>query len=142
MPKEVRQFQLVYALLTANFFFPSLAYAFAPASAIGQFETLGRLLGGGPYPFAAGETGFVWRVLGAGNVMTLAFMCALLFWDLRRFYPVLIPLVFLKAFSACGFLGVFFSSRYPAFLAVAVFDGLTVAAMIYFARRAYRCLPC
>lgn len=142
MPKEVRQFRVVFALLTANFFFPSLTYAFAPQAAIRQFETIGRLLGGGAYPFAAGETGFVWRVLGAGNVMTLAFMCALLFWDVKRFYAVLVPLVFLKAFSSCGFLAVFASCRYPAFLAVSLFDGLTVAAMIFFTRRAYRSLPC
>ncbi|MBI3553865.1 MAG: hypothetical protein HY077_15325 [Elusimicrobia bacterium] len=141
MTAELRQFRLVYGLLTANFFFPSLMYAFSPARAISQFETLGRCLGGGPYPFSVGEAGYIWRVLGAGNVMTLAFMCFLLSLDLKRFYPVLASLAFLKAYSALGFLLVFASSRYPAFLAVSLFDGLTVWAMVFFARRAHRSLP-
>jgi hypothetical protein len=140
MSREFKQFRAVYLLLTANFFFPSLLYAFAPEQALAQFESIGRLLGGGAYPFAGQEGGYIWRVLAAGNVMTLAFLCFLLQWDLKRFYPALVPLVFLKAYSSLGFFIVFLRTRYPAFLAVSLFDGLTVGAMIFFARRAYRSL--
>ncbi|MBI4424791.1 MAG: hypothetical protein HY554_13750 [Elusimicrobia bacterium] len=144
-PPAVRRFQAVYTALTLNFLVPGLLYAVAPGFAIQQFELIGRMLGGGPYPFAAGETGHVWRVLAAANVLTLSFMCALLQWDLRRFFPVLVPLLFLKASSALLYLWVFLAvSRYPAFLAVFLFDVVAAGAMVYFARSAAAALeePC
>lgn len=68
-------------------------------------------------------------------------MCALLQYDLRRFYPVLVPLVFMKTLAALAFLAVYlFAYRYPAFLAVTVYDGLTVFLMLFFAIRARRSL--
>jgi len=140
-PPELRHFRWVYIVLTLNFLIPALGYEFAPSLAIAEFSRIGRILGGGDYALAAGETGHVWRILGAGNVLALAFMCALLCWDLRRFQVVLIPLVFLKSTAALGYLGVWLTvTRYPAFLAVFVFDSLTVAAMIFFAGRARRAL--
>ena len=141
LPAAVKAFRIVYALLAANFIFPACVYFLSPATAIAQFDFLGRLLGGGPYPFSGGESGIVWRVLGAGNVMTLGFMCLLLLWDLSKYYPVLIPLVFLKACSVLGFLVAFARTHYPAFLAVSLFDGVTVWAMVFFARRAYAAGP-
>lgn len=131
-----RQFQLVYAFLTLNFLIPSVGYLLDPALAIAQFERIGTILGAGPYPYAAGETGWVWRILAGGNVMTLSFMCALLLWDLRRFFPVLWPLVFMKGLATLLNLAVFAVTGYPAFLAIFVYDGLSAAAMVYFARRA------
>lgn len=139
--KTHRNFQLVYTYLTLNFFLPSLVYTFAPGKAIGQFETLGQILGAGSYAALAGETGNVWRVLGAANVMTLSLMCCLLLVDLRRFYPVLLPLVFMKGFTAVLYLAVYlFENRYPAFLAVSLYDGFNLFLMLYFAIRAHRSL--
>ncbi|MBI4349762.1 MAG: hypothetical protein HY553_23195 [Elusimicrobia bacterium] len=133
-PAAVRRFRAAYLLIMLNFLLPALGYILAPSLAIREFERVGMLLGGGPYALAAGETGHVWRVLGATNVLTLAFMCGLLLWDLRRFYPVLVPLLFLKTSTAVLYLGVFLAvERYPAFLAVFALDAATAAAMAYFA---------
>ena len=82
--RAYRNFQIVYTALTLNFLLPALAYALDSAGAIRQFERIGILLGGGAYALAVGETGYVWRMLSAGNVLSLAFMCALLQFDLRR----------------------------------------------------------
>lgn len=139
--KTHRNFQLVYLFLTLNFFFPAWMYAFAPAEAIGRFEGIGYLLGGGSYMAFAGELGYVWRILAAGNVLNLAFMCFLLLVNLKRFYPVLLPLVFMKGFSTLANLWVYlFAYPYPAFLAVFLYDGLAVFLMLYFALRAHRTL--
>ena len=62
----------------------------------------------------------------------------LLLLDLEKYYPVLVPLVFLKSCSVLGFVGAGLSSRHPAFLVGALFDGVTVAVMVYFARAARR----
>lgn len=135
-PAAVRDFRLVYALLGLHFLIPALGYAFDPASAIAQFGRLGELLGAGPYPWAAGETGFVWRVLAAGNVLTLSFLCFLLMRDLPRFYPALIPLVFLKSTAVLGYLVVFLKTRYPAFLAVSLWDASNCFLFVFLASRA------
>lgn len=133
----MRGFKLVYGFLVLNFAIPAIGYAVAPAAAIAQFERIGILLGGERYAAFAGELGYVWRILAAGNVLALAFMCALLWWDVRRFYAVLWPLVFMKGFSTLANLAVYLCAyRYPAFLAVFLYDGVTVAAMVYFARAA------
>lgn len=134
-------FRLAYGYLTLGFLFPSLAYLCAPGTALAQFDALGVLLGGGHYAFWAGEQGYVWRVLAAANVMTLALMCGLILFDIRRFYPVLYPLVFMKSTTALAYLWVFlFAYRYPAFLAVALYDGFCLFLMIYFAGRAQQAL--
>lgn len=139
--KTYRNFQLIYLFLTLNFFFPSWMYAFVPAHAIGHFESIGQLLGGGSYLMFSGEMGYVWRVLAAGNVLNLAFMCFLLLVDLKRFYPVLLPLVFMKGFTALAYLWVFLTAyHYPAFVAVFLYDGLSVFLMLFFAIRAHRTL--
>jgi len=139
--KAYRDFQIVYTALALNFLFPSLVYALNPVGAIRRFERIGILLGGGEYGLAAGEAGYVWRLLAAGNVLSLAFKCALLQFDLKRFYPVLVPLVFMKCLAALAFLIVFlFAYRYPAFLVVALYDGLSIFLMLYFAIRARRSL--
>lgn len=135
--KAFRNFQIVFTFLTLHFFFPSLTYAFNPKGAIGSFNMLGGLLGASS-PYAFSEDGHLWRVLGAGNVFTLAFMCFLLQLNVRRFYPVLVPLCVLKAYSSIGFLVVYiFTYRYPAFFAVFVWDGINVLMFLYFAHTAY-----
>ena len=66
--------------------------------------------------------------------------CALLFVNLRRFYPILPALVFLKAFSSLYSAWIGARTGTPAFLAIAVLDGTTTLAMIFFAVRAKRSL--
>lgn len=132
-------FRLVYLILVLNFAFPAVTYLFTPGFAIDQFQQVGQALGDGLYPLRASELGLVWRVLAAGNVMTLAFMCGLIMWDVRKYYIVLVPLVFLKGFSAISYLVVYFVAlRYRAFLAVFVLDSVSAWAMVYFAREAHR----
>lgn len=131
---RLRRFRAVYLLLTANFFFPAVSYALFPDAAIAGFERIGLLLGAGPYPLAAVENGLVWRILAVGNVLTLAFMCGLLWWDLERFYPVRVPLVFMKGFSTAANLAAYlFLCRFPGFLAIFALDGVTAWAMWWFA---------
>ncbi len=134
-------FRLVYLVLVLNFAIPALFYLFLPNFAVDRFEEVGRTLGDGLYPMRAGELGFMWRVLAAGNVMTLAFMCGLILWDVRKYYIVLVPLVFLKGFSALAYLGVFLIALpYRGFLALFALDSVTAIAMVVFARRAYQLL--
>jgi len=138
VPRAYRAFQIVYAILTLNFFFPAVSYLVDPKIAIGQIDRINRMLGGGPYPEI--ESGQVWHMLAVGNVMTLAFLCALLFLDLRRFYPSLPGLAFLKGFSSLYSLGIAIHHHLPVFYAVFVLDGVSVAAMIVFAVSAHRAL--
>jgi hypothetical protein len=138
MPRAHRIFRIVYAIITLNFVLPAISYVVAPDTAIETLDRVNRMLGGGAYPFV--ESGSLWHMLGVGNVMTLGFMCALLFVDVRRFYPVLPALAFLKAFSAAYAAWIGFSQACPAFLAIGVLDGTTTAAMIFFAVRAKRAL--
>jgi hypothetical protein len=137
--KPVRTFQIVYALLTLNFVVPALSYVVAPGLALDTLDRVNRMLGGGPYPFV--ESGQVWHMLAVGNVMTLGAMCALLLVDLRRFYPVLPALAFLKAFSALYAAWIGATLHAPAFLGIALLDGTTTVAMVFFAVRAHRALP-
>jgi hypothetical protein len=136
--RALRTFRIVYALITLNFVVPAISYIVAPGTAIDMLDRVNRALGGGPYPFV--ESGSLWHMLGVGNVMTLGFMCALLFTDVRRFYPVLPALAFLKAFSSVYALWIGLSQACPVFLAIAVLDGATTAAMVVFAVRAHRAL--
>lgn len=133
-----RQFRIVYAVLALNFIIPALSYIAAPEMTVQTLDPVNRALGGGAYPFV--ESGQVWHMLAVGNVMTLGFMCTLLFVDLRRFYPALPALAFLKAFSAVysAFIGTRLHA--PAFHAIAVLDGTTTLAMLFFAVRAHQAL--
>lgn len=132
-----RAFHLVYTILALNFFLPVLVYVFAPDAAVESFAAVGRTFG---VPYAHSEDSVLWRVLGIANVATLGFCCVLLQVDLRRWYPVLVPLVFLKGAASVGFLAAFAFEPNPAYLAASLFDALTVGAMIFFATRAHRAL--
>lgn len=140
LPPEAVQSRLVFALLAANFFFPALAYAAAPAYALGQLERVAAALGSGPYPFPGDLGSVTWRILAFGNVMTLALMCALLSWDVRRWLAVLPPLVFMKSAAALGFLLAYATTGWRGFAAVFVLDAVSASAMAYFAPRAARSL--
>ncbi|MFZ5480109.1 MAG: hypothetical protein ACOZNI_25310 [Myxococcota bacterium] len=131
----MRAFRVVYGFLALNFALPTLAYAFAPDFAMAQFDALNRLLGGGPLP---PEQSVFWWVLGVANVGTLAFCCALLLADVKRFFAVVYPLVFLKGFDAVDWAVVWARHGEPAYGAATVLDFFTVAALWYFPHRAVK----
>jgi hypothetical protein len=137
-PRAVRAFRIVYAILVLNFLIPAISYMARPELVLANVDQINRLLGGGPYPVV--ESGQLWHMLGVGNVMTLAFMCLLLLIDLRRFWPVLPALAFLKGYSSLYSLWIAAAHHLPVFYAVFALDGTTTLAMIVFATRAYRAM--
>lgn len=131
-----RNFVIVYTILALNFILPAISYYADPDAATSSAYGIGSILGADR---SASEDSYIWWILGAGNVMTLGVMCALLLVNLRRFYPILPALVTLKGLSSLGFLAVYVAGPHnPAFLAFGLFDGLTVIVMIWFAVRAKR----
>lgn len=132
--RAYRDFQLVYGGLGLHFFFPALGYLLSPETAMASFTKLGTLLGAGAYPFT--EQSMLWRVLAGTNVLTLAFLCFFIQADVRRHWPALYPLVFMKGTTAAGFFIAFVTTRYPAFLAAAFWDGLNCGFFVHFARGA------
>jgi hypothetical protein len=138
--KPYRNFQIVFTILTLNFAIPTLSYIFAPLIAHEQFVELNTILGGELYVFPEFDSLF-WRYLGAANVATLALMCFLLQWDLRKYFPVLVPLTFMKSLAATLWLsGYVQHPEWPGFLAAALLDYVSSAAFVFFATRAYRAL--
>ncbi|RME56997.1 MAG: hypothetical protein D6795_00270 [Deltaproteobacteria bacterium] len=136
--RAYRNMQIVLGLLAIHYFIPALIYFFAPQIAVDQFKRMGEIVGAS-YPFS--EESHLWRVLAAGNVFTLGFLCLLMQLDIRRFYPVLPVFVVLKGFSSLGYLYVFlFTLRYPVFFGVFLWDGCNVLLVWHFARKAYHTL--
>ncbi len=137
--RSYRNFQIAYSLLTLNFLLPALSYLFFPKLAVQSLTDFGALFGQSFYPVS--EESHLWRILAVGNVLTLAFSCFLLQWSLIRFYPVLVPLVFMKGTASLGFLGVFlWVHRHPSYLGIFFLDGVTLMMMLYFAIKAHRSL--
>lgn len=134
--RNYRNFQIVYTILTLNFLFPAISYYVDRDETVARAEQIGRLLGSGDLP--ASEESHLWWILGAGNVATLAFMCGLMQFNLRRYRPALPALVFLKMASAIGFGGVFLKTRHRLFAAATLLDSVSSVAMVYFANRAYQ----
>ena len=136
-----RDFQAVYTVLTVNFFVPAVVYLFAPDLAYGELDRLCAIFGWDL--MTASERGSeFWRFLGFSNVFTLGFMCLLMQVNLRRWYSILLPLLVLKGASVVGAAWLFvFGSGHPFFALAVLFDGVTVAAMVGFARRAHAALP-
>lgn len=131
--------QVVFGLLAVQFILPSLSYFFTPELAVTQAQTLGMLLGGGAYPAVAGETGYLFRVLAAGNVFTLGVLCLLMLRDIRRNQPLIPVFVVLKGFSALGYLYVYaVQLHYPLFLLAFFWDALAVSLVVGLGTRAYR----
>ncbi len=136
--RPYRNFQVAFTLLTLNFVLPALTYTLAPEHAVAQFVAINTRLGGAPYPFDE-LSSHLWRYLAAANVMTLGFMCLLLQLNLRRFYAVLTPLVFMKGYAALMWLAGFaLAPELRVFGAAFVLDALTASAFLFFARRARR----
>lgn len=135
-PRAVAVFRVVYLLLTLNFAAPVVTYLFDRHVAESTVSRLNVALGGQPLF----ETGELWHMLAIGNVATLAFLCALLWLDLRRAYVALPALIFLKATSALTSLGLAFVHGLPAFLAIFVLDAFTTVVIALSAQRAFGAL--
>ncbi|MBI5524985.1 MAG: hypothetical protein HY897_01480 [Deltaproteobacteria bacterium] len=136
--KRYRNHQIAFLILTLNFVLPAVSYTFFPKTAIDQFLQVNSILGGAPYSFPE-EQSRVWRYLGAANVMTLGFMCFLLMFNIKKFFIVIIPLTFMKAYAAtCWLVGWAFDPGARFFLAAAVLDYVTSAAFVYFGVGAWR----
>jgi hypothetical protein len=134
--RAYRNFQLVYSVLTLQFLIPSLTYLIAPEIALETVHWISARLGA-PYPFS--EESHVWRMLAFSDVWTLGSMCLILQLNLRRWYPVLLPLLICKGSSVVGSAYIYFFQEAHPFLLVPVFlDAFTVWAMWYFATRARR----
>ncbi len=132
-----RNFQLVFLFFTLNFIFPSLSYAVSPDTAYAGFLKVGAFLWSAPYPKA--EDSYFWRFLGASNVFCLGAMCLFLQIDLKRYYPILPSLLILKAGTSLQFLVHFaFVLHHPSFLVIGLYDALTCAGFVWFARSAHR----
>lgn len=134
---DYRNFQIVYGLLAAHFIVPALGYLIHPDAAVNAFVKLGGWLGGEYYPLY--EVSYLWRILAGTNVLCLGFMCVMLQLDIKRHWPVLYPLVFMKGATAAIYALVYvFSLRYPAFLAITLWDGLNCVFFVYYGLSARR----
>jgi hypothetical protein len=134
--RAYRNFQVVYSVLALQFLIPSLTYLIAPELALETVHQVSDLLGA-PYPFS--EESHVWRMLAFSDVWTLGSMCLILQLNLRRWYPVLLPLLICKGSSVVGSAYIYvFQEAHPFLLVVVLLDSLTVWVMWYFASRARR----
>ncbi len=138
--KAYRNFQLVMTPITLNFAIPSLSYAVAPQLATGSLMQVSRLVGGVPFAPEVENASLLWRALASSNVMTLAFMCFLLQYNLRRYFPVLVPLAFLKLTSAMLFLIIAVTTGQRAYGSITLLDGGTGALFIAVTVLAHRAI--
>lgn len=136
LPRALRAFRIVYALATLNFAIPVVSYVVRRDLAEGFISDLDVRLGGPPIV----ETGELWHMLSIGNVAALAFMCAVLWLDVRRRTALVPSLVVLKATSAVVSLALAITKGLPAFYAVAALDGATALTLGLVARAAADCL--
>jgi len=132
-----RNFQLVYTVLTLNFLIPATSYLVAPDVAVQSIHDMSALLTDQPYEVS--EESHMWRFLAVSDVMTLGFMCLLLQLNLRRWFAILLPLMFLKGSCvvASAYVGLF-QYQHAFFVVPVVLDSVTVLAMWFFATRAHR----
>jgi hypothetical protein len=136
--QRYRNFQIIFTFLTLNFAIPAVGYSLFPGVALDAFVQVNALFGGSNFDFADRVSHF-WRHLGAANVMTLALCCLLLQIDLRRFFPVLYPLAFMKLYVALSWLMVAVQNLdVPFYLAAALLDVGTFGVIVFFAVRAHR----
>jgi len=133
-----RNFQIVFTYLTLNFLFPGLLYAFAPVLCLDTFVWIDQFLGGKGELFPPGDNP-LWRFLGVGNVLTLSLMCFMLQLNLKRFYPVLIPLTVMKLIVAISWASVYvLHLEHPFFGVASLLDFVTGTVFVIFTTKAYR----
>lgn len=145
--RAYRNSWIVLGLLGAHFLIASSAYVVTPLTAIGQFRSLGALIG---QAYTVSEFSHIWRVLAAGNVFTLGVLCFVIAWNPRRNHPLIPIFVVLKGFSALGFLSVFVVGKvapwtmlgyaFAPFLGVFVWDSLNAWMVWHFGWRAHQSL--
>lgn len=141
--KAYRNAHVVLGLLGLHFLVASMVYFWSPLAAMAQFRSAGAMLGQ-PYPVS--EYSHVWRILAAGNVFTLAFLCFAIQVNPKRFEALIPVFLVLKGFSALGFLFAYVVGRaapwtmlgYPfaPFLAVFLWDSVNAWMVWYFGGRA------
>ncbi|MFA6316153.1 MAG: hypothetical protein WC943_01945 [Elusimicrobiota bacterium] len=125
-------FQVLCGAVALHAFVTGLAILLSPESAMEPFLWLGVTLGGMEYP--ASEHSYLWRSLAAVETWGVGFMAAFLQLDIRRRWPVLWPLAFMKTASSAAFLVVFIgASRWPAFWALGLRDAVLAGAVLYLA---------
>ena len=131
-----RNFHLAFFLLAGHFIIPSISYALNWPAAVHAVDLLGRVLGAGGH-YRPTEVSYIWRVMAVANVFTMGFMCLTIQANIRRFYPILLPLCVLKGTAAAGFLVVYlWRYHFPAFLAAGLWDTGNVLMFLYFAHTA------
>jgi hypothetical protein len=135
-PPVVIAFHVVFTWLAVQFLAAGILYVVAPQFAIDQYLKMG-----GGMPYAHGEDSVMWRVLAIANLATLSFSCAFIQFDVRRFFPVLYPLVVLKGIAAIGYGVAWLAERYPGHFNIFAIDVVTVAAMVYLAKAAAAAEP-
>ena len=128
----------MFALLTLHFASLAVTYLVDPGFAVRQFSVANEWLGG--VEFAPPEV-TAWRYATVCGMATLAVMAFLMLVDLRRNYPLLLPVGFFKVLNAV--LWFWYSATnadLPVFVAAGVYDLLVAALMVWVARRAHRVL--
>ena len=138
---DYRNFQIVFISLAAMFGVSAVGYTFAPGQLLDGMAQINSILGGSVgFDFPDRSSQF-WRLLGCGNVVTLAVCCYMLHRNLLKNYAVVIPLACMKGFVAVAWTVVFLTTvREPLFLVAGLFDGLRLFVILWFVPRAKRCL--
>ncbi len=131
-------FQVVFTYLSAQFVVGGLTYLVAPEAAHRGLEDLARRLGAADEVALVVHESLVWRTLAGTNVLTLGAMCLLLQLDVKRFFPVLYPLVFMKGATAIAFLVTGVRLDLRVLVAAGLYDAFNVLLMLIFAPAARR----
>jgi hypothetical protein len=134
--KSFRNFQMVFVVLTLMFTSSTITYTLMPAMTMESFSTINQILGGGELQLPDSESQF-WRLLGCGNVAALMLCCLLLLINIKRFYPVVYPLLLMKGFVGFSWLYIYLQDTSIPFFGVAAgLDVLTFFVILYFPRKA------
>ena len=138
--KPYRNFQLVFGLLILMFGYSSITYTFMPAMTMESFSMINQILGGGELNLPDQQSDF-WRLLGCGNVVALCLCCVMLSLNIKRFYPVVYPLLLMKGFVGFSWLYIFIKDTSVPFFGIAAgLDVVTFFVILYFPRKARRAI--
>ncbi|HIA01795.1 MAG TPA: hypothetical protein EYN66_07775 [Myxococcales bacterium] len=138
--KPYRNFQIVFVILALMFGYSSITYTFMPAMTMESFSTLNKLMGGSALILPDQVSDF-WRLLGCGNVVALMLCCIMLVLNIKRFYPVVYPLLLMKGFVGFSWLYIYLQDTSVPFFGIAAgMDVLTFFVILYFPRKALAAL--
>jgi hypothetical protein len=134
--KAWRNFHLVFFLIGVHFLVFSLSYITGWPGIVTTFDWAGHALGIDSH-YVVVETSYIWRARSVANQLGMAFMCFILQANVRRFYPVLLPLCALKGLVAIAYLFIYtLRYHYSFFVLVSLWDALLVLLFLYFAHTA------